>query len=151
MKGTSFSHTREMVWMPPKMTSAVSTATTAPTSHSGTPRLALHTVAMAFTWVAQPMPKEASVPNSAKATPSHFICRPRSRAYMAPPCMRPSLVLTRYLTAIRASAYLVAMPNTPVSQHQNTAPGPPRAIAVPTPMMFPVPMVDASAVVRAPN
>ena len=44
---------------------------------------------------------------------------------------------------------MVAMPNTPVSQHQSTAPGPPRAMAVPTPMMLPVPMVEARAVVRA--
>ena len=46
---------------------------------------------------------------------------------------------------------MVAMPKTPVSQHHSTAPGPPRAMAVPTPMIFPVPMVEASAVVRAPN
>ena len=83
--------------------------------------------------------------------PSHFIFRPRSSAYMAPPCMRPSGVFTRYLTAISDSAYFVAIPNTPVSQHQSTAPGPPRAIAVPTPMIFPVPMVDARAVASAPN
>ena len=70
---------------------------------------------------------------------------------MAPPSMVPSLVRTLYFTAIRDSPYLVAMPNTPVSQHQSTAPGPPRAMAVPTPMIFPVPMVEARAVVRAAN
>ena len=43
------------------------------------------------------------------------------------------------------------MPNTPVSQHHSTAPGPPSAMAVDTPMMFPVPMVAASAVASAPN
>ena len=83
--------------------------------------------------------------------PSHFMFSPRSSAYMAPPCIRPSSVFTRYFTAIRDSEYFVAIPNTPVSQHQRTAPGPPRAIAVPTPMIFPVPIVDASAVVSAPN
>ena len=70
---------------------------------------------------------------------------------MAPPCILLSEVLTRYLTAIRDSAYLVAMPNTPVSQHHSTAPGPPMKIAVPTPMMLLVPMVEARAVVRAWN
>ena len=70
---------------------------------------------------------------------------------MAPPCILPSGVRTRYLTAMRDSAYLVAMPNTPAIQHQNTAPGPPRKMAVPTPTMLPVPMVDARAVVRAWN
>jgi len=63
----------------------------------------------------------------------------------------PSLVLTRYFTLNSASAYFVAMPNTPVSQHQKTAPGPPRATAVATPTMLPAPMVAASAVVSAPN
>ena len=70
---------------------------------------------------------------------------------MAPPCIRPSFFFTRYFTAIRDSAYLVAMPKTPESQHQSTAPGPPRATAVPTPTIFPVPMVAASAVVSAPK
>jgi len=45
----------------------------------------------------------------------------------------------------------VAIPKSPVIQHQNTAPGPPMAIAVDTPMMFPVPIVAASAVASAEN
>ena len=59
--------------------------------------------------------------------------------------------MTRYLTASTASAYFVAMPNTPVSHIQSTAPGPPAATAVATPTMLPVPIVAASAVVSAPN
>ena len=106
---------------------------------------------MALTWVAHPIPKEAKPPKKAKIRPSQRIFNPRSRAYIAPPCIRPSLVLTRYFTAMRDSLYLVAIPKTPVSQHQRTAPGPPRAMAVPTPMIFPVPIVEARAVVRAPN
>ena len=43
------------------------------------------------------------------------------------------------------------MPNNTVSHVHNTAPGPPETIAVATPMMLPVPMVDASAVVKAAN
>lgn len=35
MTGTSFSHTLEMDLIPPKMTMATSTTTTAPTSHCG--------------------------------------------------------------------------------------------------------------------
>ena len=49
------------------------------------------------------------------------------------------------------SAYFVAMPNTPVSHIHSTDPGPPRAMAVPTPTILPVPMVEDSAVVKAPN
>jgi hypothetical protein len=43
------------------------------------------------------------------------------------------------------------MPNTPVSHIHSKAPGPPNAMAVPTPTMFPVPIVEANAVVKAPN
>ena len=41
------------------------------------------------------------------------------------------------------------MPNSADIHIQNTAPGPPRAIAPATPAMFPVPTVAASAVVMA--
>ncbi len=43
------------------------------------------------------------------------------------------------------------MPRMPVTQHQKTAPGPPRATAVETPMIFPVPSVAASVVESAEN
>ena len=98
-----------------------------------------------------PMPNDASAVNRANSTASHFQPRPRSRAYMGPPSMRPSSVLMRYLMASSPSPYFVAMPNTPDSQHHSTAPGPPRATAVATPTMLPVPMVAASAVASAPN
>ena len=137
--------------IPPKITRAVRTATATPITAGGMFRFSLQTVAMAFTWVAQPIPKEANPPKNAKISPSHLIFRPRSSAYMAPPCIRPSFVFTRYFTAIKDSLYFVAIPKTPVSQHHRTAPGPPNAIAVPTPMIFPVPIVDARAVVKAPN
>jgi len=38
------------------------------------------------------------------------------------------------------------MPSTPVIQHQKTAPGPPRATAVETPTILPVPRVAARVV-----
>lgn len=41
------------------------------------------------------------------------------------------------------------MPRIPVIQHQKIAPGPPRATAVETPMIFPVPRVAARVVERA--
>ena len=43
----------------------------------------------------------------------------------------------------------MAIPKIPVSQHQKMAPGPPKATAVETPIMFPVPKVAASVVERA--
>lgn len=43
------------------------------------------------------------------------------------------------------------MPRIPVIQHQKMAPGPPRATAVETPIILPVPSVAASVVERAPK
>ena len=77
---------------------------------------------------------------------SHFQPRPRSKAYIGPPSIFPSAVFVRYLMANSPSAYLVEMPKTPVNQHHKTAPGPPKATAVATPMMLPVPIVAAKAV-----
>src|SRR5699024_12381260 len=111
--------------IPPKSTGAVRPATTTPTIAGGILKFSSHTAAMAFTWVAHPIPNEANPPKKAKIIPSHFIFRPRSRAYMAPPCILPSFVFTLYFTAIRASEYFVAIPNMPVRQHQRTDPGPP--------------------------
>ena len=106
---------------------------------------------MAFACTVLPMPKEAIAAKSAKRMASHFQPRPFSKAYIGPPNMRPRWVFTRYFTANKPSAYFVDIPNTPVSQHHSTAPGPPRAMAVATPMMLPVPIVAARAVARAPN
>ena len=132
MTGTSFSHTVAMLSMPPRMMTAVTMPNTMPMAMRGMPmgRLVSMTSAMALICVPQPMPNDASIANSANSMasvlPNFFHFSPRSSAYIAPPIMRPSAVCTRYLTAIRLSAYLVAMPNTPVSQHHSTAPGPPR-------------------------
>ena len=109
------------------------------------------TVAMAFACTVLPMPKAASAVNSAKRTASHFQPSPRSRAYIGPPSILPLAVCVLYLIASKPSAYFVEMPNTPVSQHQRTAPGPPNAMAVATPIMFPVPIVAARAVASEPN
>src|SRR5665648_1288594 len=106
---------------------------------------------MELAWTAFPIPKAAMAVKILNNTASHFWPSPFSRAYIGPPSIVPSEVLTRYLTDNTASEYLVASPNTPVSQHHSTAPGPPSATAVATPTIFPVPMVDASAVARAPN
>src|SRR6187401_1633299 len=77
-----------------------------------------------------PMPNDAKTVKSEKSTASHFMPRPCSSAYIGPPSIVPSAVLTRYFTASSASLYLVAMPSTPVSHIQRTAPGPPRLTAV---------------------
>ena len=59
--------------------------------------------------------------------------------------------MVRNRTPRNASEYFDAIPSTPVTHIQNSAPGPPIPIAVATPTMLPVPTVAASAVVRAWN
>ena len=131
-----------------------------PITTGDTPMVCWLMVEIALACTVEPMPKVAIAVKKAKATAISFqnqramprcvLAKPFSMAYMGPPSMRPS-ELTRYFTAKRPSAYLVDMPKTPVIQHQNTAPGPPKAMAVPTPTMFPVPIVAAKAVANAPN
>ena len=108
-------------------------------------------VAMAFACTVLPMPNDAKAVKMAKRIANHFHPKPRSSAYIGPPIILPLFDFTRNLMANNPSAYFVEMPKTPVSQHHNTAPGPPNATAVATPMMLPVPMVAASAVASAPN
>ena len=106
---------------------------------------------MALACTVLPMPKAAMAVKIAKSTASHFQPRPFSKAYIGPPSILPLFVFSRYLMASSPSAYFVEMPNTPVSQHHSTAPGPPKAMAVATPMMLPVPMVAARAVASEAN
>ncbi|MPM99953.1 hypothetical protein SDC9_147148 [bioreactor metagenome] len=98
-----------------------------------------------------PIPKHATPANSANNTPNHFCPRPLSKAYIGPPIIEPVLSFTLYLIANKASPYFVAIPKRPVNQHQKIAPGPPKATAVATPTILPVPTVAASAVQRSPK
>ena len=151
MKGTRIAQTKAIDLTPPRMTRDVSSAMKMPTAHVGMPKVSWASNAMELACTVQPMPKEANAVKTAKSIASHFMFRPRSRAYIGPPYICPFVPFTRNFTASSPSAYLVAMPKMPVSQHHSTAPGPPNATAVATPTMFPVPMVAASAVASAPN
>ena len=85
MKGTSTVHTRAMAFTPPRMTEAVSTQTKMPMIHVGMPNVSLASRAIELACTVQPMPKEASAVKTAKITASHFMPRPRSKAYIGPP------------------------------------------------------------------
>lgn len=63
----------------------------------------------------------------------------------------PSAFLTRYLKANNDSPYFVAIPKNPISHIHKIEPGPPQATAVPTPIILPVPIVEAKAVAKAPK
>ena len=151
MMGTRNPHARAMAFTPPMTTVAVSAHATAPTILSGMPHVSLANSAIELACTVEPIPNDARTVKMAKSTPSHFMFRPRSRAYIGPPYVWPSLAFTRYFTASKPSAYFVAMPKIPVSQHHSTAPGPPSVTAVATPTILPVPIVAASAVANAPN
>ena len=137
--------------MPPSSTKPVSAASTMPVSQCGTAKLEFIASAIEFDCTMLPMPKPARPPKSAKATPSHFQCAPRPFliAYIGPPICSPWSSVSRKCTASSTSEYLVAMPTRAVIHIQNSAPGPPMAIAVATPAMLPVPTVAASAVISA--
>ena len=158
MTGTSFSHTREIDLMPPRMTIATSATTTMPTSHCGMAAPSMSDVlysasASEFDWVEAPMPNAASDANSANSTastrPSFLFLKPRSSAYIAPPSILPEWSFTRYFTPMNTSEYLVAIPIRAVTHSQNSVPGPPKVTAVVIPAMFPVPTVPANAVETA--
>ena len=70
---------------------------------------------------------------------------------MGPPEIWPIELTLLYRTAKKLSAYFVAIPTKPVTHIQKIAPGPPRAIAVPTPAILPVPTVAAKEVIKAPK
>ncbi len=153
MNGTSQLATAEMRLMPPRITAPVSTASTMPVTDGATPNDVCIAAAMLFDCTMLPMPKPATPPNTAKAVPSHAqrLPRPFLIAYIGPPTKRPCASRSRKCTASTTSAYLVAMPTSAVIHIQNTAPGPPSAIAVATPAMFPTPIVAARQVISAAN
>ena len=148
---------RVMLFIPPKMTNPVRMEIIAPMpnlnssglSDDGAKSMMLSQMALACT--ALPMPKAAPAVNMLKRTASHFMPSPRSSAYIGPPAISLFSVRIRYFTARCPSPYFVAMPKIPTSQHQKTAPGPPKAMAVATPIILPVPIVAANDVARAPK
>lgn len=137
--------------MPPRTTSPVSTVRIAPVIQVLRPKAFSIALAMPLACTMLPMPKPAKPPKSAKAVPSQCQCRPRPFliAYIGPPACSPRSSTSRYFTATTTSAYFVAMPTKAVTHIQNSAPGPPTAMAVATPAMLPVPMVADSAVMSA--
>ena len=144
-------HTFDMLRTPLMSTAAVSNISMLPLNSVLMPYEACIMVEMALACTVHPMPNAAIAVNKAKRNPILRQPKPRSNVYIGPPCMRPLSDFTLYFIASKASEYFVEMPKTPVNQHQNTAPGPPNATAVATPMMFPVPIVAARAVASAPN
>ena len=149
MKGTISPHALDMLFTPPSITLPTSRVVTSPVFQVSMPKSVCIRSATALACTMLPMPKVAIAVKTQNKTASHFIPSPLSSAYIGPPSISPFDVRTLNFTASSPSLYFVAIPSKPVSQHQNTAPGPPNAMAVPTPIRLPVPMVAARAVASA--
>src|SRR3989339_1233868 len=151
MKGTKALQTRAILLTPPRITRAVTSASTPPVCQRAILKVSSIKIAIELDCTVQPIPKAAKAVKTANSPAQNLKLRARSKTYIGQQAMVPSAVLIRYLIDSRASPYLVAIPKRPVNQIHKTAPGPPIAIAVATPTMLPVPIVAAKAVVRAPN
>lgn len=83
--------------------------------------------------------------------PKVLFFSPFFMVYIGPPLISPLALTSRYLMASIHSLNLEVRPNAAEIHIQTRAPGPPETMAVATPTILPVPMVAASAVVRAEN
>ena len=103
-----------------------------------------------FACVMLPIPNDAQTAKIANSVAINFPNAPPMPffiAYMGPPAISPTELVSRYLTARTDSPYLVDRPNAALIHIQIIAPGPPRTIAVATPTILPVPTVAESAVI----
>ena len=126
-----------------------------PVTHNGTWKVDWNDVEIEFACVRFPIPKEAITANNANSQPSTaptFLClNPLRIVYIGPPDISPFSFTSRYLMAsIHSLNFVVSPKHAEISIH-TSAPGPPDTIAVATPTILPVPIVAASAVVRAEN
>ncbi len=142
MKGTMKPQNRAIERIPPKITAPVASVRSKPkptrieVSGWDSPRMAFLTTTIstiALDCAIFPMPNAATEVKMAKRMPAQRAFRARSKTIIGPPDISPRLLMKRYLTARRASEYLVAIPKTPVSHIHKTAPGPPSNTAPATP------------------
>ena len=149
MNGTTADETVAIDCNPPRTTSATISARMMLVQTGSSPNEPCIASLIEFACVVVPIPSiPAAAPKKAKsfASQSHFSPIPISIYRIGPPDISPFLSTVRYLMERSPSAYFVAIPRKAAAHIQKSAPGPPAAIAVATPTMFPVPMVAASAV-----
>ena len=165
MKGTSFPATEPIRLIPPMMTMPTMIARAIPIANvsglnpslfsiserPGTSKYCVVTAATFHAWnmlppviadkisVTQKMP-----PMVAPSRPPAFLNR-LSTTYIGPPWGLSGSERSRLNMDCVTSVILSAMPRSPMTHIQKTAPGPPNAIASATPAMLPRPMVAESA------
>ena len=79
----------------------------------------------------------------------HDFPKPSIIKYMGPPCNSPALSFPLNIIAKVDVKNLVDIPTMALTHIQKIAPGPPMEMATATPAMFPIPMVEDKAVVKA--
>ena len=151
MKGTSLPATWPTRETPPMMTVPASSSNPRAVTQTGMPNVPARLALMALACTMAPVPMHAIMQKMQKSVPIQVqrLPRPFLMKYMAPPTQLPAGVFSRNCTESMTSANFVTMPTMAVTHIQNRAPGPPTEMAVATPTMLPVPMVPASAVIRA--
>ena len=153
MKGTTTLETVEIDLIPPTMIRNTRTVRMIAVIFTGTWKDSERASAMELPWVMFPMPKEARVVKRAKrkprTIPNCLFEKPFFMVYIGPPDRSPLLLTSRNLMASIHSENLVVSPKRAEIHIQTSAPGPPENMAVATPMMLPVPMVAARAVISA--
>ena len=141
--------------IPPTIMSRESSVSMMPIAQLGTEKVSFNALVMELACVILPMPKDAITVKNAKnqpsTLPSALFLMAFFMVYMGPPDISPSALTPRYLMASMHSLNLDVRPKQADIHIHTSAPGPPDTMAVATPTIFPVPMVAASAVVRAEN
>ena len=139
--------------IPPTIIQSESTVTMIPVSHVGTPNVTSIASEMEFACVRLPIPKDAITANKAnsvpRTAPSVLFLIAFFIVYIGPPDISPCAFTSRYLIASIHSLNFEVSPKQAEIHIHTSAPAPPDTIAVATPIIFPVPIVAASAVVKA--
>ncbi len=136
--------------MPPSTTNATVAAIAMPivsfTSISFSAVAPVAAARASASWLAFMMQSVPNMPATANPTANGRQLLPMARSIMCivPPQCVPSGDVERNFTASTPSWYFVLIPTMALTHIQNTAPGPPMAIAIATPAMLPIPTVAAT-------
>ena len=152
MNGTSTPATEPIRLMPPMMTIATRMARIRPVIYSGmsvTSRVMSPTL---HAWNIFPpvtadtsSVRQKSTPMNLPSPPRPHSLRPLATTNIGPPCGLSGSDVSRKSIDCVTSVLLSAMPTKPTIHIQNTAPGPPIAMAIATPAILPRPTVAESA------
>ncbi len=139
--------------MPLNTIAIISTVMIIPVTHVGILKSVFIELEIEFPCATFPIPKDAKTVNMAKAMPKidpgFLFLKPLFMVTIGPPIISPLAFTVRYFIASIHSANLEVRPKAADTHIHTKAPGPPATMAVATPIIFPVPIVAANAVINA--